>query len=140
MLATVFLLILGAVAEHDAAELLAPVLAQSPSISRGPGLYLNLYKFIPVVVIYLLWTWTTDWVEHDTKELNNIKFAALEQRGLFLGGARADPDLRDPHLPYNLALLFVTFLVPILVYSCVFRAIKHSQTTRRCSRLITWAR
>ena len=74
VLATVFLTILGG-AGADAAELLAPVLAQAPSISRGPGLYLNLYKFIPVVVIYLLWTWSTDWVEHDTKELNNVKFA-----------------------------------------------------------------
>ena len=57
-------------------SVLAPILAQAPNISRGPGLYLNLFKFIPVVLIYLLWTWTTDWVEHDTKELNNVKFAS----------------------------------------------------------------
>ena len=49
-------------------------------MTRGPGFYLNLFKFIPVVLVYLLWAWTTDWVEHDTKELNNLKFAALEQR------------------------------------------------------------
>lgn len=76
VLATVVLFVLGAGAGAEAAELFGPVLAQSPSIVRGPGLYLNLYKFIPVVLIFLLWTWTTDWVEHDTKELNNVKFAS----------------------------------------------------------------
>ncbi|HMF35651.1 MAG TPA: type II/IV secretion system protein, partial [Isosphaeraceae bacterium] len=85
VLATVVLTILGAVARADAAELLAPVLAQSPNIVRGPGFYLNLYKFIPVVVIYLLWTWTTDWVEHDTKELNNVKFALWNSVVFFSG-------------------------------------------------------
>ena len=38
VLATVLLTILGAAAGADAAELLAPVLAQSPNIVRGPGL------------------------------------------------------------------------------------------------------
>ena len=60
-----------------------------PTSSRGPGFYLNLYKFVPVVLIYLLWTWTTDWVEHDTKELNNVKFALWNSVDLLLRGARA---------------------------------------------------
>ena len=30
------------------------LLAQSASVSRGPGFYLNLIKFVPVLLIYLL--------------------------------------------------------------------------------------
>ena len=48
-------------------------------------MYLNLFKFVPVVVIYLLWAWTTDWVEHDTQELNNLKFAIWNSVVFFSG-------------------------------------------------------
>ncbi len=41
---------------------------------RGPGFYLNLLKFLPVLLIYLLWVKTTDWVDDDCKELNNLRF------------------------------------------------------------------
>ena len=66
-----FVLTLGFAAGSSAAEPFFPVLAQIQKMSRGPGMYLNLFKFVPVVLIYLLWARTTDWVEHDTKELNN---------------------------------------------------------------------
>src|SRR6516225_4139332 len=72
---TFFALALGATTAAQASDILPIVLAQSPSVVRGPGMYLNLFKFVPVVLIYLLWTWSTDWVEHDTQELNNLKFA-----------------------------------------------------------------
>jgi general secretion pathway protein E len=119
VLATVILAILGAVAGADAAELLVPVLAQAPSISRGPGFYLNLYKFIPVVVIYLLWTWTTDWVEHDTKELNNVKFALWNSVVFFSGVLGLILMFAIPIYPLSLALLLLAYFVPILVYSYV---------------------
>ncbi|MGZ3393959.1 MAG: GspE/PulE family protein [Isosphaeraceae bacterium] len=119
VLATVLLTILGAVAGADAAELLAPVLAQSPNVLRGPGLYLNLYKFIPVVVIYLLWTWTTDWVEHDTKELNNVKFALWNSVVFFSGVLGLILIFAIPIYPLSLALLLLAYFVPILVYSYV---------------------
>ena len=48
-------------------------------------MYLNLFKFVPVVLIYLLWAWTTDWVEHDTQELNNLKFATWNSVVFFSG-------------------------------------------------------
>ena len=34
---------------------------------RGPGFYLNLFKLVPVLLIYLLWVWTTAWVDSDCK-------------------------------------------------------------------------
>ena len=67
-------------------------------MTRGPGMYLNLFKFIPVVLIYLLWAWTTDWVEHDTKELNNLKFAVWNSVDLLLRRARAGPGAGHPDL------------------------------------------
>ncbi len=119
LLATVFLTILGAVAEAGAADLLAPVLAQSPSVVRGTGFYLNLYKFIPVLVIYLLWTWTTDWVEHDTKELNNVKFALWNSVVFFSGLLGLFLMFAIPIYPLSLVLLLLAYFVPILVYSYV---------------------
>ena len=90
VLLTFFTLILGAAAVSEAADALPIVLAQIPNPSwRGPGMYLNLFKFVPVILIYLMWAWTTDWVEHDTQDLNNLKFAHLEHRHLPLRRAGA---------------------------------------------------
>ena len=50
-----------------------PLLAQSKSVPRGLGFYLN-WTFIPVPLIYLLWVKTADWVDDDCKELNNLRF------------------------------------------------------------------
>ena len=48
-------LVLGAAAGAGAAELDGLVFAQSPGIVRGPGLYLNLLKFFPVLVLFVMW-------------------------------------------------------------------------------------
>ena len=44
-------------AEASAADAFGLLLAQSGTINelRGPGLYLNLFKFVPVLLIFLLW-------------------------------------------------------------------------------------
>src|SRR3954471_10278252 len=119
VLATSLVLVLGGAAWADAAEFLSPLLAQAPNISRGPGFYLNLYKFIPVVVIYLLWTWTTDWVEHDTKELNNVKFELWNSVVFFSGVLGLILMFAIPIYPLSLTLLLLAYLVPILTYSYV---------------------
>ena len=62
-------------------------------------MYLNLFKFIPVVLIYLLWAWTTDWVEHDTQELNNLKFATWNSVVFFSGVLGLVLVLAHPDLP-----------------------------------------
>src|SRR5580704_15571528 len=80
-----FVLTVGLAAGSSAAEPFSPVLAQIQHMTRGPGLYLNLFKFVPVVLIFLLWARTTDWVEHDTKELNNLKFATWNSVVFFSG-------------------------------------------------------
>ena len=67
-LVTFALSTLGAAAGADAAEFAGVLLAQSAAVPRGPGLYLNLFKFLPVVAVYLLWAWTCYWADDDMKE------------------------------------------------------------------------
>ncbi len=109
-------LVLGATAAAEASEFLPVVLAQSPSIVRGPGMYLNLFKFIPVLVIYLLWTWSTDWVEHDTKELNNLKFSVWNTAVFISGALGLLLIFAIPIYPLGLGLLLLSYFVPILTY------------------------
>lgn len=37
---------------------------------RGTGGHLNWFKLVPVIIVYLLWVYTTNWAERDNKELN----------------------------------------------------------------------
>ncbi len=116
VLATFLIVTLGVVAGAEAADLLSPLLAQSPGVARGPGFYLNLYKFIPVVVIYLLWTWTTDWVEHDGKTLNNLKFETWNSVVFFSGVLGLAMVFSIPIYPIGLTLLLLAYFIPILTY------------------------
>jgi general secretion pathway protein E len=117
VLVTLSLLVLGVSGVSRADEVLPFLLAQVPHMSAGDkGFYLNLYKFIPVVLIYLLWTWTTDWVEHDTKELNNLKFG-LWHSAVFLSGVLGLLLVfAIPLYPLGLFLLSLAYLIPLLTY------------------------
>lgn len=119
VLALVLVATLGAAAGVDAAEVFSPLLAQAPNISRGPGFYLNLYKLVPVLVVYLLWTWTTDWVEHDTRELNNLKFATWNSVVFFSGVLGLILVFAIPIYPLSLTLLCLAYVGPILTYCYV---------------------
>jgi general secretion pathway protein E len=92
------------------------ILAQVPHMTRGPGMYLNLLKFIPVVIIYLLWVWTTNWVEHDTKELNNLRFAVWNSAVFFSGVLGLALVLAIPIYLIGLGLLLLAYFVPLLSY------------------------
>ena len=92
------------------------VLAQIPHMTRGPGLYLNLFKFVPVVLIYLLWAWTTDWVEHDTKDLNNLKFGIWNSVIFFSGVLGLVLVLAIPIYFLGLGLLLLAYFIPLLTY------------------------
>ena len=53
----------------------------------------------PGPVIYLLWVWTTDWVDDDTKELNNPQFEIWNCVVFFSGVLGLALRLGDPDLP-----------------------------------------
>jgi type II secretory ATPase GspE/PulE/Tfp pilus assembly ATPase PilB-like protein len=112
-----FLIVAFGVTETaGAAEPLTTVFAQIPHMSRGSGMYLNLFKFVPVVLIYLLWARTTDWVEHDTKELNNLKFGIWNSVVFFSGAVGLLLVLSIPIYFLGLGLLLLAYFVPILSY------------------------
>jgi len=115
-LLTFFVLTLGVAAVSDAAEMLPGILAQLPNMQRGPGMYLNLLKFIPVLIVYLLWAWTTDWVEHDTKELINAKFAVWNSAVFLSGILGLVLVFAIPVYFLGLGLLLLAYLVPLLSY------------------------
>jgi hypothetical protein len=115
VLATFALSTLGTAAGADAAEFLGVLLAQSPGIQRGPGMYLNLLKFLPVLAVFLLWVWTSDWIDDDAKELNNPRFEAWNSAVFFsaiLGFALL---WAIPMFPIGLTLLLISYFVPLFI-------------------------
>jgi type II secretory ATPase GspE/PulE/Tfp pilus assembly ATPase PilB-like protein len=113
---TFFVFSLGIVAASDAAEIVPSILAQLPNMQRGPGLYLNLWKFAPVLIVYLLWAWTSDWVEHDTKELTNAKFAVWNSAVFLAGVLGLVLVFAIPVYFLGLGLLLLAYFIPLLSY------------------------
>lgn len=118
---------LAVAAGAEAADLLglSPLLAQAAdagaeaatsAVPRGPGFYLNLYKFIPVILIYLLWARTTDWVEHDGRDLNNPKAETWNSVVFFSGVLGLAMVFSIPIYPVGMTLLLLAYFVPILTY------------------------
>src|SRR6202007_2992572 len=95
------------------------VFAQSAGIVRGPGLYLNLYKFVPVVVLFLLWAWTTAWVDEDCRALNNNRFELWNSVVFFAGILGFALLWAIPIYPIGLVLLLLAYFVPLLTYVSV---------------------
>jgi type II secretory ATPase GspE/PulE/Tfp pilus assembly ATPase PilB-like protein len=116
VLLTFLVLTLAAVAVSDAGEISPLVLAQMPNMSRGQGYYLNLLKFVPVIIVYLLWVWTTDWVQHDTQELNNLKFGLWNSAVTFSGVLGLILVLAIPIYPLGIGLLLLSYFVPLFTY------------------------
>ncbi len=111
-------LTLFAVTATQAAEPVSDffMLAQIPNMTRGPGMYLNLFKFVPVVIIYVLWAWTTNWVEHDTKELNNVRFEVWNSAVFSSGVLGLALVLAIPIYFIGLGLLLLAYFVPLMSY------------------------
>jgi type II secretory ATPase GspE/PulE/Tfp pilus assembly ATPase PilB-like protein len=116
VLATFALLTLGAAAGADAAEFVGVLLAQAPNIPRGPGMYLNLLKLVPVILIFLLWAWTTYWVDDDAKELNNTRFELWNSAIFFSGLLGLALIWAIPIYPISLTLLLLSYFVPLFTY------------------------
>jgi type II secretory ATPase GspE/PulE/Tfp pilus assembly ATPase PilB-like protein len=116
ILASFAVLTLGAAVGANAAELPGVLLAQSAALVRGPGLYLNLFKFVPVIVIFLLWAWTSYWVDDDCRELNNLRFEVWNSVIFFSGLLGFALIFAIPIYPIGLVLLLLSYFVPMLVY------------------------
>jgi general secretion pathway protein E len=116
VLATSVVLLLGATAGAVAAEPSGLLFAQSASVLRGPGLYLNLFKFVPVLLLYLLWARTTYWVDADCRELDDTKFELWNSVVFFSGLLGFALVWAIPIYPIGVTLLLLAYFVPILTY------------------------
>jgi type II secretory ATPase GspE/PulE/Tfp pilus assembly ATPase PilB-like protein len=108
--------LLGFAATADAAGTLTGLFAQSATVPRGPGFYVNLFKFAPVVLIYLLWVWTSDWVEHDMQDLANLKFEQWNTVIFISGVLGLIMIWAIPIYPLSMTLLCLAYFVPLLTY------------------------
>jgi len=117
-LAMFVLAALGLATGAEAIEPIAPLFAQSAQMNqlRGPGLYLNLFKFVPVVLIYLAWVKTVDWVDDDTRQLQNVRFAMWNSLVFFSGIVGFLLVWIIPIYPIGLMLLLAAYLAPTLTY------------------------
>src|SRR5207249_4891632 len=93
--------------------------AQTADVPRGPGLYLNLFKFAPVLVIYLLWVWSTHWVDDDMRELNNLRFEMWNSIIFFTGVLGLALVWAIPIYAVGLILLILAYFAPVLTYVSV---------------------
>ncbi len=103
---------LGMAEMAEAAELFA----QSPVLAREDGFYLNLFKFVPVVLIYLLWVWTTGWIDSDLRDLEDVRFNMWNSVAFFSGLAGLTLVLAIPIYPIGISLLVIAWAVPLFVY------------------------
>jgi type II secretory ATPase GspE/PulE/Tfp pilus assembly ATPase PilB-like protein len=99
-----------------AADGLLLPLAQSAAIVRGPGLYLNLIKFIPVLLLFVLWVSTTHWIEKDTKDLHNIYYTIWNVIAFFTGILGFALLWLVPNFYIGLVLLLAAYFGPLFTY------------------------
>ena len=115
-LATFALTTLGAAAGSDAAEPAGLLLAQSAELARGPGHYLNLFAFVPYVLIYLMWAWTTSWIDKDARDLNNLQWANWNAATFFSGLLGLGLVWIVPIPFVGILLLLIAYLTPLFMY------------------------
>ena len=118
-LATSAMAVLGAAAVAEGADLPLLPFAQSGAMNglRGPGLYLNLFKFVPVLLIYLAWIKTVDWVDDDTRTLQNVRFEMWNSLVFFAGILGFLLVWIIPVYLIGLLLLLIAYLAPSLTYA-----------------------
>ncbi len=116
--ATSALMLLGVAAVADGAEPFGLLLAQSATVPRGPGFYLNIFKFLPVVMVYLLWAKTTTWIEVDSYEPTNLQqdYTKWPIIAFLAGVAGLLMIWLIPFFAVSFLLLLLAWLVPLFLY------------------------
>ncbi len=101
------------------------------ALERGPGGYLSPIKLGLLLLVYLLWIKTTDWVNRDCQllRLSYSVWNAVLYVGFLVGFALA---ITIPVFPAGFALLVVSWLGPLLAY-----VIKRNSTVDPHERVLT---
>jgi type II secretory ATPase GspE/PulE/Tfp pilus assembly ATPase PilB-like protein len=119
--ATFVLALFGLAAGAEAAVIpaagaAAALLGQSASVPRGPGMYLNLFEFVPIPLLYLLWVYTTHWVEKDTHDLSNVRYEMWNSVAFFSGVLGFALLFLVPFYIVGLLLLLLAYFGPLFTY------------------------
>ena len=75
----------GPLRRGGGADAFRPILAQVDKMDRGPGFYVNMFKFVPIVILYIFWVWSNAWVDRDAREQGNEN-RALWNSAIFFSG------------------------------------------------------
>ena len=100
-------------------------------MTRGPGLYLNLFKFVPVVLIYLLWAMNDrlGGARHQGTQQPEVRRSGTASM-FFSGVLGLVLVLAIPVYFLGLGLLLLAYFIPLLSMST--SATRRSPTIRRC--------
>jgi type II secretory ATPase GspE/PulE/Tfp pilus assembly ATPase PilB-like protein len=89
--------------------------AADTSFPRGPGLYFNLFKLIPLVLVYLAWVRTCWWVDADARQLK-LPTEVWNPLIFFCGLVGLVVIWLLPWFWVALVLLLALYLVPTFAY------------------------
>ncbi|MFO0960115.1 MAG: GspE/PulE family protein [Isosphaeraceae bacterium] len=95
---------------------LSALFGQSTAIVRGTGFYLDLLKFVPALLVFLLWAWTTWWVDDDMRELNNLRHAMWNSLVFFVPLLGFLLLWVVPFFLVGFLLLLLCYLFPLMAY------------------------
>ena len=119
-LATLATMALGTAAGAAGAELepLGVLFAQSATVPRGPGFYLNFFKFVPIVLLFFMWAWTTSWIEVDTHDPDNLKqdYSKWPIIAFFTFPVAVVLLWLIPFYIIGLILVLLAYFIPLFVY------------------------
>ncbi|HWE37380.1 MAG TPA: GspE/PulE family protein [Isosphaeraceae bacterium] len=114
--AAALVLALGHAGAAAAAEPIGLLLAQTADTTRGAGNYINWFKFVPIIFIYLIWAWMTYWVSEDTRELENPKYGYWTTAVFLSGVLGLALVFVVPFYAVGLVLALLLVFAPVLVY------------------------
>ncbi len=97
------------------AETFGALLAQSSALQRGRGFYLDMLKFVPTFLVFLLWAYTTWWVDDDMRELNNLRHAMWNSLVFFVPLLGFLLLWVVPFFLVGFLLLLLCYLFPLMV-------------------------
>lgn len=113
------------------------------SIERGPGFYLAAYKLFLLVLVFLLWVYTTDWISRDSVELGDGIGMPWQAWGpiavfsffvVFFAGT-----LNIPFFAAGYPLLVLAWFVPLTIYVVMRNGrVTHEKKVLTGDHIKTW--
>lgn len=113
------------------------------SIDRGPGFYLAAWKLLLLVLVFLLWVYTTDWISRDSLEVGDgigMPWQAWGPIAVFtFFVVFFAATLNIPFFAAGYPLLVLAWFVPLIVYVVMRNGrVTHEKKVLTSDHLKTW--